>query len=82
LALQDHEFDAAVLGPGIFVVTRVNGASLAVALGLGIGFSIVNPTLGLQQLLMGTLFWGALVGFLVQIYRMALDGVRWPWNRR
>ena len=58
------------------------GIGLAVALGLGIGFSIVNPTLGLQQLLMGTLFWGALVGFLVQIYRMALDGVRWPWNRR
>ena len=58
------------------------GVGLAVALGLGIGFRTVTPGLGLQELLAGMLVWGTLVGFLVQIYRIALDGVRWPWNHR
>ena len=58
------------------------GIGLTVALGLGIGFRIVTPGIGLNDLLPGMLFWGVLVGFLVQIYRMALNGVRWPSNRR
>jgi hypothetical protein len=58
------------------------GIGLTVALGLGIGFRIVTPGLGLNDLLPGMLVWGTLVGFLVQLYRMALAGVRWPWSRR
>jgi hypothetical protein len=58
------------------------GVGLTVALGLGIGARIVNPGIGVQQFLMGTLFWGALVGFIVHLYQIALNGVRWPWNRR
>ena len=58
------------------------GVGVTVALGLGIGASIINPEIGVQQLLMGTLFWGALAGFLVHLYQIALQGVRWPWDRR
>ena len=58
------------------------GVGLTVALGMGIGVRIVNPDVGAQELMMGLLFWGALVGFLVHLYQMALAGVRWPGNRR
>ena len=58
------------------------GIGLTVALGLGIGFKMVTPGIGPNELLPGMLVWGTLVGFLVQLYRMALNGVRWPWNRR
>jgi hypothetical protein len=57
------------------------GVGLTVALGMGIGVRIVSPGVGTQELVIGLLFWGAIVGFLVYLYQMALNGVRWPWNR-
>jgi hypothetical protein len=58
------------------------GVAVTVALGLGIGARIVNPGIGPEQLLLGVFFWSALVGFLVHLYQIALNGVRWPWERR
>jgi hypothetical protein len=57
------------------------GVGLTVALGMGIGVRMVNPGIGTQELVMSVLCWGAIVGFLVYLYQMALNGVRWPWNR-
>jgi len=51
------------------------GVGAAVAIGVEIGATIVEPNLDLNYVLMFMIVYGAFIGYIFQVWRMALTGV-------
>ena len=58
------------------------GVGLSVALGAGIGARLALPDVYPDVLLMGMIGWGVIVGFIFQLYQLALQGAHLPFGRR
>jgi len=58
------------------------GVGLSVALGAGIGAWLALPGVLPEDLLMGMLWWGMIVGFIFHLYQLALHGAHLPFRRR
>lgn len=57
------------------------GVGAAVAIGIEIGATRVSPELGFSDVLMLMFLFGAIIGYIFQLWRMALTGARPPFRR-
>jgi hypothetical protein len=58
------------------------GVGLSVALGTGIGARLALPDVYPGELLMSSLGWGMIFGFIFHLYQWALRDIRLPFRRR
>ena len=58
------------------------GVGLSVAVGSGIGARLALPDVSPGELLISSLVWGMIFGFIFHLYQWALRGAHLPFRRR